>query len=292
MPRSMTGFGRAEVCGEGKIIVAEMKAVNHRYSEVVVRLPRQYSPLEERIRRVILNKVSRGRIDVYLNIEDESEKSRLVKVDKALAIAYYNSLKELAQILEIPLQVGVDQVAGLPEVLKLEEPENDLETIWSVAEPAVSLAVEELILMRQQEGKKLGEDLIHRLNKIAQFIKEIEARVPYVVQSYRERLQMRVQELLGETTVDEARLAMEVAVFAERCNITEELVRLDSHLHQFRETLGLDTPIGRKLEFLVQEMGREINTIGSKANDLPIAHLVVEVKSELEKIREQIQNIE
>jgi uncharacterized protein (TIGR00255 family) len=291
--RSMTGFGRGEAVITGKRITVEIKSVNHRYCEVATRLPRIYSALEEKIRRTVQARVSRGRLDVFVNVVQEGEKTALVKVDKGLAMAYYNSLRELGELLQISPEITAEQLSHFPGVLVLQEEEDDLDILWSGLEEAINLAMDSLVEMREIEGNRLNYDIIHRIGKIEQFINEISVQEPKVVNNYRERLSNRVRELISDQlVVDESRLATEVAVFAERCNITEELVRLNSHLTQFRQLINSDDSIGRKLDFLVQELHREANTIGSKANDAEISHLVVEIKSELEKIREQIQNVE
>lgn len=293
MLRSMTGFGRGEAVITGKRITVEIKSVNHRYCEVTTRLPRIYSALEEKTRRTVQARVSRGRLDVFVNVVQEGEKTALVKVDKGLAMAYYNSLRELGELLQISPEITAEQLSHFPGVLVLQEEEDDLDILWSGLEEAINLAMDSLVEMREIEGNRLKNDIIHRIGKIEQFINEISVQEPKVVNNYRERLSNRVRELISDQlVVDESRLATEVAVFAERCNITEELVRLNSHLTQFRQLINSDDSIGRKLDFLVQELHREANTIGSKANDAEISHLVVEIKSELEKIREQIQNVE
>jgi uncharacterized protein (TIGR00255 family) len=288
----MTGFGRGEAVVIGKRITVEIKSVNHRYCEVAVRLPRTYSVLEERIRRGVQSRVARGRLDVSVNVGHEVEKSTLVKVDKELAIAYHNSLREIGELLQISSEITAEQLSRLPGVLSLQEPEDDIEVFWSGLETAITQAMDGLMGMREEEGILLENDIIHRISKIEQFISVILAQEPRVVDAYRERLGSRIKELVGEDLVEEGRLAAEVAVFAERSNITEELVRMTSHLQQLSRVLLASEPSGRKLDFLLQELHRETNTIGSKANDAGISHAVVEIKSELEKIREQIQNIE
>lgn len=292
MLKSMTGFGRGEVVVGGKRVTVEIKSVNHRYSEVAVRLPRAYSGLEEKIRRRVLTQAARGRFDVSINVVHEGEKSTLVKVDKELAIAYHKSLREIGELLQISPEITAEQLSRLPGVFTLQEPEEDLDELWVGLETAIAAAMAELTGMREAEGTRLEADILQRIAKIEQFAGVIMAQEPRVVEAYRERLGTRIKELAGENLVDEGRLATEVAIFAERCNITEELVRLNSHLKQMHRLILSAEPSGRKLDFLLQELNRETNTIGSKANDAEISHTVVEIKSELEKIREQIQNIE
>lgn len=291
--RSMTGFGRGESRSDevGRIVV-EMKAVNHRFSEVVFRMPRQFNQLEEQARKAVQAEVARGRVDVFVSWE-AAAKAKGVKVDKELALAYYNSLKELGREIGSNSELTLDTLARLPDVLKVEEGEVTAEALGPVFEEAVSAAVQNLIAMREREGAAQASELTMRANRLAELGREIAQRAPQVVDEYRGRLVRRLDELLpAGNTVDPQRLAQEVAIFADRSDIAEELQRLGSHLDQFRATLSGGEAIGRKLDFLVQEIGREFNTIGSKANDASITNLVVEAKSELEKIREQVQNIE
>ena len=289
----MTGFGRGESRNDdvGRIVV-EMKAVNHRFSEVVFRMPRQFNQLEEQARKAVQSRVARGRVDVFVSW-DPAAKAKGVKVDKELAMAYYNSLKELGREIGSNSTLTLDTLARLPDVLKVEEGEVSAEGLGPLFEEAVTTAVESLIAMREREGAAQAADLHSRARKLEALSQAIAQRAPQVVDEYRLRLVRRLDELLpAGNTVDPQRLAQEVAIFADRSDIAEELQRLDSHLDQFRATLAGGESIGRKLDFLVQEIGREFNTIGSKANDVATTSQVVEAKSELEKIREQVQNIE
>ncbi|MEL7568009.1 MAG: YicC/YloC family endoribonuclease, partial [Dehalobacterium sp.] len=240
----------------------------------------------------VQERINRGRVDLFLTLEETGDKKRLVKVDKALGLAYYNALRELAESCRIPEKVDLVDLSQMSGVLNLEDEEDDIEAIWPTVQDAVEKAVQGLVNMRIVEGQKLADDLKNRSCIISQYIVRIEERSPLVVQEYGEKLAQRIKELLGEVEVDESKLANEVAFFADRASITEELVRLKSHLNQMEDILESNDSIGRKLDFLVQEMNREINTIGSKANDLTINRYVVEVKSELEKVREQVQNLE
>ncbi|QGG47971.1 YicC/YloC family endoribonuclease [Heliorestis convoluta] len=292
MIKSMTGYGRGGASGSGQQVTVEVKAVNHRYLEVVVRIPKTYLALEEGIKKLYQKGLSRGRVDVFVNIEQLGEGSGKVKVDKKLALQYYQSLKELSDELGLSSDLGVNQLIQLPEVVSLTEAEEDLEALSELAMQASQQAFQQLLRMREQEGKALAEDLLKRLDYLRQLIEEIQKRAPLLVGEYKNKLQERIAEYLDQVPVDEQRLAMEVALFADRVSLTEELVRLNSHLEQFEKALKLQEPVGRKLDFIVQEMNREINTIGSKANDLEISRQVVNFKSELEKIREQVQNVE
>jgi len=288
----MTGFGRGEASGDAGRVTVEIKAVNHRFCEVVFRMPRQFSALEDRGRKLIQSKVARGRFEVYVAWEPSAE-ARAVKVDKDLALAYYNALRQLAEEIGSNQELSLDTLAKLPEVLSVEEGELTDDEIWALLEPALTQAMAGLITMREREGAILAADLAERLDRIEAFRSAALQRAPQVVEAYRPRLTRRLEELLPPTNpVDPQRLAQEVALFADRADVTEELQRLASHIGQFRQALQSDEAVGRKLDFLVQELGREINTIGSKANDAELTAAVVAAKSELEKIREQVQNLE
>lgn len=292
MVKSMTGYGWGESGIQGKNFTIELKAVNHRYNEVVLRLPRTLSPLEERIKRLIQSRIARGRVDGFLNMKDSDEKTSAVKVDKELAGAYYKAIKELQETLDIDGKIKLKNLVDLPGVLTLEDLPENVEDWWPAVLEALEIALKSLIGMRIEEGKQLASDLLNRVDLISSLNAKIRDRSPVVVEEYRERLGVRLKDFMKDSGLPPERLAAEAALFAERSNITEETVRLDSHLKQARSCLEAGEPVGRKLDFIVQEMNREINTIASKANDLEISRWAVEVKSELEKIREQVQNIE
>ena len=292
MANSMTGFGRSEASGSGYQFSIELKAVNHRFLEIMVRTPRNFSSFEERIRKTLQDKFQRGRIEVHVNVVETEERKRLVKVDNDLALSYDKTLKDLALTLHTAYETDIYRLVSFPEVLSVVEPEIDLDALWATCAKALVKATDGFGQMRCSEGEKLTIDLLQRLDLIADYLHAIAERAPYVVTDYQARLQDRIQTLLGEVELDATRLTNEVVYFADRASITEELVRFDSHLAQGRDALRSNDPVGRKLDFLVQEMNREINTIGSKANDLKIGQQVVSVKSELEKVREQIQNLE
>ncbi len=292
MAVSMTGFGRGEAIRNGYKATVEIRAVNHRFLEVVARLPRTYLSLEDRVRKAVQEQVQRGRLEVYINTVETEAKKRLVKVDKDLALSYDKSLRDLALTLNVPYAADVYRLAALPEVLVIEEGAVDFEGIWEAWEKALALALNDFTAMRRLEGRKLSLDLAERLQAVAREVSGIAERSEGLILEYQTKLRERIQVLLGETVPDEARLANEVAYFADRASITEEWVRLNSHIQQSLAALQGVEPSGRKLDFLVQEMNREINTIGSKANDLSVSQAVIRVKSELEKIREQIQNLE
>lgn len=292
MIKSMTGYGRGESNLPGKKFNVELKAVNHRYSEVVLRMPRSLSQFEDRIRKIIQSRIARGRVDGFCSQEECGEKAVAVKVDKALAAAYYKAIKDLQEGLDITGSIKIKYLTDLPGVLVVEEPAENVEELWPAILEAVEAALESLIRMRETEGEQLASDLMQRIDRLVLINEQIRERSPAVVEEYREKLRTRLNDFIKDGSLDPERLTAEAAVFADRSNITEETVRLESHLKQAGACLKEGQPVGRKLDFIVQEMNREINTIGSKANDLEISRLVVEVKSEIEKIREQVQNLE
>jgi uncharacterized protein (TIGR00255 family) len=293
MIKSMTGYGRAEATGFGYQILAEIKAVNHRYAEVVVRMPRDYLLFEDRIKKTVLERVSRGRLDVYLTIERTEEKARTVVIDEELALQLKAAADRLAERLGLEQSVTVAHLLKQEGVVTVTESAEDPESLGDLVLGTVRDATDALLKMRLYEGERLQNDLALRLTRLGQIVDHLEARSPLVVTEYKERLETRLREMLeGKVHVEEARLLTEVAVFADRASIVEELVRLRSHLEQFASILQAEEPVGRKLDFLVQEMNREVNTIGSKANDLAVSQHVVEAKSVLEQIREQVQNVE
>ena len=296
MIKSMTGYGFGEGVGFGKKFTVEMKGVNHRFNDISLRVPRYLVSMEDKIRKLIQSRIARGRIDCFLSVESEnSEAAASVKVDQGLAAAYHKAITELRENLKIRGNGGsirLQEIHSLPGVLSLEAEKDDVAEWWPVIEQAVEAALTGLSAMRMTEGKKLAEDLRKRLGRIADFSGRIEVRAPIVVSEYKNRLTTRMQEMLSDGSIDPARIAAEAALFAERSDIAEELLRMESHLGQFADCLEQDEAIGRKLDFLAQEIHREITTIGSKTNDVEIGRLVIEVKSEVEKIREQVQNIE
>ncbi|MGB9792416.1 MAG: YicC/YloC family endoribonuclease [Thermacetogeniaceae bacterium] len=292
MLMSMTGFGSSKTVEAGLKVSVEIRSLNHRFCEIMVRLPRSYISLEERIREEVRKRISRGHVEVFVSIDDEGEKRRNVKLDKDLVIAYYNCLRELAEMLDIDCQLSIIQLVQLPEVIVIEQEEEDLERIWMVTEKTLNDALDQVIAMRMREGKRILDDFLMRKSRLEEILKKISERAPDVNEELVERLRSRLRSMLEDTEIDENRLMAEAVLYAERSNITEEIVRLSSHLGQLSEMLNSTEPVGRRIDFLLQEMYREINTIGSKAPDLIISPLVVEFKSELEKMREQVQNVE
>ncbi|MDD2509719.1 MAG: YicC family protein [Syntrophomonas sp.] len=292
MIKSMTGFGHSQVTNEGYKISLEIKSVNHRFLDPHIRISRRYTLLEDRIREELKNFVNRGRLDVNINIEKIDDSLRDIKLDKDLAIAYYYYLKDLAEKLNISQEIRVIDVFRLPEVFSLEEKEENWENLWEVLKEAITIAMKELLTMRINEGQNLARDIMQRNQLILSRVEKLECRSPEIAEENMERLRKRISELVSQQMLDEARIVQEAAIFADKSSITEEIVRLKSHSDYLSNFLNSDDPIGRKADFLVQEMFREINTIASKANDLEMSQIVVEVKAELEKIREQLQNIE
>ena len=290
--RSMTGFGRGESDNGALKIVVEVKAVNHRYSEITVKQPRQFLALEDKMKKVVGEYIERGKVDVFVRTQELADAEKPVQIDQKRALAYHDALKDLAEALGTTYHVDPFRLMTLPEVIVKEESEPDMKALWPVMEAALRQAMDNHIAMRDQEGAHIEENLREKVAGLQQLAAQVADRSPVVLVEYKEKLESRIAELLANATVDAERLAQEVAYFAEKSCIDEELVRLQSHFEQFYTIADQKGSIGRKLDFLIQEMNRETNTIGSKANDLEIGRLVVEMKSELEKVREQIQNIE
>jgi len=289
--RSMTGFGRGAHTGAAYRVQVEIRSVNHRYREIVARVPRELPGLEEPIRARVAGEVARGRVDVFVTAE-ALPGTRTTRIDTKLARRYHDALEALGRELGVAGGVELSLLASLPGVIALEEGAADTEACWRDVAPALDQALAALGAMRRAEGAALAADLEAAAERLGRRVEEVEARAPLVVEAYRARLVQRIQDLAGDVSVDPDRLAAEVVVFADRADLTEELVRLRSHLAQFRAALGVDEPVGRKLDFLLQEMNREVNTIGAKAHDAELAGTVVEMKTEIERMREQVQNVE
>lgn len=294
MIKSMTGFGRGESSDGKRNITAEIKTVNHRYSDINIKMPKRYSFAEERIKAIAKKKIKRGKAEISIIVENIAEEDMLVKLNTLIAKQYIDNLNELKTTYGLSGDIDIGLIATMPDVMKSVPDVEDEEEIANVMEQAVLLATENLDGMRAVEGAKLAEDLMMRGELVRETVKKIEERAPLVVKDYTEKLYNRIKELTeGAVDVPDERILMEAAVFADKSNITEELVRLDSHMIQLKNILSSgESPVGKKLDFLVQEMNREANTIGSKSNDMEITSLMLEAKSEIEKIREQVQNIE
>ena len=291
MIQSMTGYGRGVSRSDAGQVTAEMKAVNHRYCELQSRCPRRFAPLEERLRSYLTEALGRGKIDLYIKTEQGEESGADLHINKALARRYREEIRNLAEELDLAMDFGVSGLIAIPGVLSTEEREEAPEELWLVLREAVDGALAQLTDMRKAEGERLALDFSARLDGLETLRAELLAHSDTVVEHYRQRLTARIGELMGQQPVDENRLVQEVAMFADRACIDEELVRLDSHFRQFRALLASDEPVGRKLDFLCQEIHREVNTVGSKANDSAMTKIVVEMKSEVEKLREQVQNV-
>lgn len=292
MIKSMTGYGRCEKIDGGKKILAEIKSVNHRYSDYSVKVPRSFGFLEERVRGYVSQYIARGKVDVYINIESFNETDKDIILNSAIASEYINALYELRDKFNLKDDITVSSVAGFSEIFKAQAKEEDEEALWQSVKGVLSEAVDAFVKMREREGERIGKDLAARVEYMRTLALKVDERSPETVAEYKSRLYEKIQEVLGDRTIDEARVLTEVAIFADKVAVNEEIVRLSSHFEEFFIILSSGEPVGRKLDFLIQEINREINTIGSKASDIEIAKIVVELKAELEKLREQIQNIE
>jgi len=294
MIKSMTGFGRSEYTDGKRSIIVEIKSVNHRYSDITIKMPRRYSFAEDRLKSAVKDIARRGKIDVSINVENITEDDTNIRLNSMVARQYYENMKELQKEFDVSGEITLQFLATLPDVMKAVPDVEDEEAIYKILEIPVLEAAKKLDEMRILEGAKLAEDIIRRGDYIRNCVRDIEARSPEVTKAYAEKLKDRIKELIGASvTIPEDRILVEAAIFADKCSITEELVRLDSHILQLESIISKSNqPDGKKLDFLVQEMNREANTIGSKANDIEITNKVLEIKSEIEKIREQVQNIE
>lgn len=292
MIKSMTGFGRAQETVDGMTVTVELKSVNHRYFEFTAKVPRTYGFLEEKLKSFLNARVSRGKMECYVSIEILEESDMEVVVNPSLAKGYVDALRTLSETFGLKEDYSAISIAKFPDVLTLRKAPADEEKIWNAVQKVTELAVERFVTMRETEGEKLRADILSKADTILEHVAFVESRSPQTVREYHEKLRQRMEELLENTQVDEQRLLTEAAIFADKVAVDEETVRLRSHISQLRELLNADEPIGRKLDFLVQEMNRESNTIGSKAQDVEIAKRVIAIKAEVEKIREQVQNIE
>jgi len=288
----MTAFGRGEAMADGYRFTVELRTLNHRFCDIRIKLPRKYTDFEEEIKRKLSSEFSRGRIEVNVVADETLDKVQHLTVDADLAKTYKRLLLDLQDKLGLEASLGLDTLLHFRDIFVFEEDEKSRAQAWKVLEMAVDQSVKECIQMRKEEGLAIETDFNERLNQLETLSSEVENRTPLVVLEVRDRLQKRIEELLGQGELDESRLAQEVAILAERSDITEEVIRVNSHIQQFRALLKASGPRGRQLEFLLQEMHREINTIGSKANDVEIAQKVIQIKTELERLREQVQNVE
>ena len=292
MIKSMTGYGKSEQTIDSLNVTVEIKSVNHRYFEFSARVPREYGFLEEKLKKYCNSLITRGKVECYVSVEDLEEREMEVNVNKTLAAGYVKALKELSERFGLKDDISAVTLSRYPDVITLHKASEDEERIWNAVKTVAETAVSKFIEMRETEGSKLRRDILSRADYIIECVEFIEGRSPETVREYNEKLKQRMKELLGDASVDEQRLLNEAAIYADKIAVDEETVRLRSHISQLREFMNSNEAIGRKLDFLVQEINREANTIGSKAQDVDIAKKVIAIKAEVEKIREQVQNIE
>ena len=292
MISSMTGCGRATVASDGREITIELKSVNHRYLDLAFRMPRHIGFIEDVLRQLLTEQLSRGHVDIFVNYRNTRTDARTVVIDEALMGAYLSAARKAAAQYELRDDITLSAAMRFPDVTDVIEAEEDRDAVAALAREAALRAVTAMKRMRAGEGERLCNDLLNRVTTVESIAGKIDVRAPFVVEEYRTKLSERIESMLGGVEVDRTRLATEVALFADKASINEELVRLASHITEMRKVLGADEAAGRRLDFIVQEMNREFNTIGSKANDAEITSLVIAGKGEIEKIREQVQNIE
>lgn len=294
MIKSMTGFGRGRYCDDLRTITVEIKAVNHRYLDIFVKMPRKYSFAEDSIKQIIKQYVHRGKVEVSVNVDNTGASDVDIKLNTSVAEKYYNALKELKDSFNLTDDISLSMMSKLPDVIQTVQAEEDEEAFNNAISVATEAAAKDILKMREIEGAKLAEDLLMRADIVEKIKRDIEKRAPMIEHEYAEKFKERIEALLeNKVEVPEDRVMLEAAVFADKANITEELVRLESHVIQLKEFMNTsDDSVGKKIDFLIQEMNREANTIGSKSNDKEITAMMLELKAEIEKIREQVQNIE
>ena len=292
MISSMTGFGRATVASDGREITIELKSVNHRYLDLAFRMPRHIGFIEDVLRQLLTEQLSRGHVDIFVNYRNTRTDARTVVIDEALMGAYLSAARKAAAQYELRDDITLSAAMRFPDVTDVIEAEEDRDAVAALAREAALRAVTAMKRMRAGEGERLCNDLLNRVTTVESIAGKIDVRAPFVVEEYRTKLSERIESMLGGVEVDRTRLATEVALFADKASINEELVRLASHITEMRKVLGADEAAGRRLDFIVQEMNREANTILSKSSDLEVSDIAIDLKTEIEKIREQIQNIE
>ena len=292
MLKSMTGYGRQELIAGGKKIHVEVKSVNHRYSDFTIKYPRHFAFLEDRIKKRAAESITRGKVDIFLTIENYETTDEEITINRAAAENYIEALKKLRDEFSLTDDITVMSVARNQDVFTVVKKEEDEEEIWNNVRTALDGALEEFTMMRQREGERIQKDLEARVEYMKTLVERVDERSPETVDEYRNRLYDKIKEILEDREIDEARILTEVAIFADKVAVNEETVRLRSHFVEFGAIVNSGEPAGRRLDFLIQEINRETNTIGSKASDIEIAKIVVELKGEIEKLREQIQNIE
>ena len=293
MVKSMTSFGRSSSDeGQKRVFTVEMKSVNNRYLDINIRMPKALISLEEEIRKIITSSLSRGKVDIFINLKSYSQNEGIPKVDLKLAENYLQCLKQIEESFGVKNDISVMQIARLPEVITMVQEEDKIEEIFEELKPLISSALDMMNSMRVDEGEKLKEDILEKINVIEKLVKDICCIADSVPKNYKAKLEERILELLNGADIDQNRLAAEVCIFADKATVDEEIIRLSSHINQIRKTLSLNEPVGRKLDFIIQEMNRETNTIGSKSSDIHMTNIVIDIKNLIEKIREQVQNIE
>ncbi len=292
MIKSMTGFGRCEIANESRKVVVEMKSVNHRYLDVAIKMPKKLNVFESPVRSLMKEYAQRGKIDIYINYEDCTENQVQLKYNESLAGEYLKYMLQMAKQLDLPFDLTAQSLARYPEIFTMEAQELDEKEWWQLLEQAIRGAAEKFVESRIREGIQLRDDLLKKLDIMTGYVEQIEERSPEIIAEYRKKLTDKIQELLADTQVDEARLMTEVTIFADKICTDEETVRLKSHISSMKDTLLQGDNIGRKLDFIAQEMNREANTILSKANDMAVSDIAIDLKTDIEKVREQIQNIE
>ena len=292
MIKSMTGFGRSIYENEGREYLIEIKSVNNRFSDVNIKMPRSLNYLEEKLKKEILKSVSRGKVDVYITFNNNSDRGKSVKLNTEIAKVYINELRKLSEEAEVIDNINIMDISKFPDVLNIRMEEDSEEIIEKELMIALDEAIKSFIDMRDKEGNKIKQDLENRVKVISEKIEQISNISSGLVEEYIVKLETRIKELLKTDVVDQTRLAQEVVIYSDKCSVEEEITRLKSHISQFLNLINENIAIGKKLDFLIQEMNRETNTIGSKANNLEITNLVVDIKTELENVREQVQNIE
>lgn len=292
MLRSMTGFGRERAEYAEREVLVEIRSVNHRFYEFSARTPRAYGYLDEKLKSLLGGKIARGKVEVAVFIYNKEGVNANITVNREIAHGYIDALRGASEELGVEDDLKLSDIMRLPDLFTVVKTQEDEEQVWEQVKAAAETALSRFIEMRETEGVKMFDDISSRLDMIEKSVRFVEDRSPKVTDAYREKLYAKIKEVVGDRSIDDARIITEAAIFSEKTAVDEETVRLHSHIAQFRELIGSNEPVGRKLDFLVQEMNREVNTTGSKCSDLDITKIVVEMKSEIEKIREQIQNIE
>lgn len=292
MIKSMTGFGRSEIVKGNRKISVEIKSVNHRYLEAGIKMPKKLNVFESRMRDLLKKYATRGKIDIFINYEDDSESQVNLKFNQNIADEYMAIFNNMSEKYNLKNDMTVGGLARFPEVITMDEVQEDEEELWHFIEEAMKSALEQFVNTRILEGENLKKDLLGKLDHMEELVAFVEKRSPEIMKEYRSKLESKVKELLGDTTIDESRIATEVIIYADKICVDEETVRLRSHIEHARKCLNEDGGIGRKMDFIAQEMNREANTTLSKANDIEISNAAIDLKTEIEKVREQIQNIE